>query len=111
VAVLNVDLLPNSSDTVVIGDRLFSLPIQVEGLEENELHVAQMDVDNGYSSDGHNMEGREDGPSNINGGRQGNRADSSIPSQPQGTSNNDKQVDCSVAEETGMKMLMLWKWE
>jgi hypothetical protein len=31
VAVLNVDLLPNSIDTIVIGDRLFSLPIQVEG--------------------------------------------------------------------------------
>jgi hypothetical protein len=33
VAVLNVDLLLNSIDTVVIGDRLFSLPIQVEGPE------------------------------------------------------------------------------
>jgi hypothetical protein len=31
VAVLNVDLLPNLIDTVVIGDRLYSLSIQVEG--------------------------------------------------------------------------------
>jgi hypothetical protein len=29
VAMLNVDLLPNMIDTVVIGDRLYSLPIQV----------------------------------------------------------------------------------
>jgi hypothetical protein len=31
VVVLNVHLLPDIIDTVVIGDRLFSLPIQVEG--------------------------------------------------------------------------------
>jgi hypothetical protein len=29
VPILNVDLLPNMIDTVVIGDRLYSLPIQV----------------------------------------------------------------------------------
>jgi hypothetical protein len=47
--VLIVDLLPNMIDTVVIGDRLFSLPIQVEGREENEEVEAQMDVDEGGS--------------------------------------------------------------
>jgi hypothetical protein len=47
VAVLNTDLLPNSIDTVVIGDRLFSLPIQAEGLEANEEHNNQMEVDDG----------------------------------------------------------------
>jgi hypothetical protein len=31
VAVLNVEFIPNSIDSVVIRDRLFSLPIQVEG--------------------------------------------------------------------------------
>jgi hypothetical protein len=45
VAVLNVDLLPNLIDTVVIGDRLYSLPIQVEGREDNEEVETQMDVD------------------------------------------------------------------
>jgi hypothetical protein len=35
VAVLNVDLLPNLIDTVVIGDRLYSLPIQVEGIRSS----------------------------------------------------------------------------
>jgi hypothetical protein len=47
VAVLNTDLLPNSIDTVVISDRLFSLPIQAEGLEANEEHNNQMEVDDG----------------------------------------------------------------
>jgi hypothetical protein len=47
VAVLNTDLLPNSIDTVFIGDRLFSLPIQAEGLEANEEHNNQMEVDDG----------------------------------------------------------------
>jgi hypothetical protein len=47
VAVLNVDLLPNLIDTVVIGDRLYSLPIQVEGREVNMELGTQMDVDGG----------------------------------------------------------------
>jgi hypothetical protein len=47
VAVLNVDLLPNSIDTVVIGDRIFSLSIQVEGVMGNEVHNNPMDVDEG----------------------------------------------------------------
>jgi hypothetical protein len=46
VVVLNVDLIPNMIDTVVIGDRLFSLPIQVEGRVANEDHEVQMDLDN-----------------------------------------------------------------
>jgi hypothetical protein len=47
VVVLNVDLIPNMIDTVVIGDRLFSLPIQVDGRVENEEHEVQMDLDEG----------------------------------------------------------------
>jgi hypothetical protein len=34
VVVLNVDLLSNIIDTVVIGDRMFSLLIQLEGLDD-----------------------------------------------------------------------------
>jgi hypothetical protein len=49
VVVLNVERLPTSIDMVVIGDRLFSFPIQVEGLQENGVHDAQMDVDDGNS--------------------------------------------------------------
>jgi hypothetical protein len=52
VVVLNVDLLPNSIDTVVIGDRLFSLPIQVEGPEGHEVHNNQMEIDEGNSGAG-----------------------------------------------------------
>jgi hypothetical protein len=40
VVVLNVDLLSNIIDTVVIGDRMFSLLIQLEGLDD----VAALDL-------------------------------------------------------------------
>jgi hypothetical protein len=36
VAVLNTDLLPDRIDTVVIGDWLYSLPIKVEGRDNDE---------------------------------------------------------------------------
>jgi hypothetical protein len=42
VAVLNVELLSNVIGTVVIGDRMFSLPIQVEGrgdVDPNDIHM------------------------------------------------------------------------
>jgi hypothetical protein len=66
VAILNLDLLPNSIDTVVIGDRLFSQPIQVEGVEVNEGQNNQMEVDDGdsgagNSGAGNNGEGRDNG--------------------------------------------------
>jgi hypothetical protein len=47
VVVINVDLHPNLIDTVVIGDRLYSLPIQVEGREVNMELGTQMDVEDG----------------------------------------------------------------
>jgi hypothetical protein len=55
VVVLNVDLIRNMIDTVVIGDSLFSLPIQVEGTVENEEHGVQIDLDEGAggSANGH----------------------------------------------------------
>jgi hypothetical protein len=53
VAVLNVDLLPNLIDTVVIGDMLFSLPIQVEGREDHEEAEGQMEVDDGGNDSAH----------------------------------------------------------
>jgi hypothetical protein len=45
--VLNVDLLPSNIDTVVIGDRLYSLPILVERQEDHEANDAHMEVDDG----------------------------------------------------------------
>jgi hypothetical protein len=42
VADLNVELLSNVIGTVVIGDRMFSLPIQVEGrgdVDPNDIHM------------------------------------------------------------------------
>jgi hypothetical protein len=46
------DLRPNLIDTMVIGDRLYSLPIQVEGKEENVEPGAQMDADDGANDKG-----------------------------------------------------------
>jgi hypothetical protein len=94
VAVLNVDLLPNSIDTVVIGDRLFSLRIQVEGFEVNEVHANQMEVDEGNSGAGHNMEGRDDGPSDSNASQgNGNKKNACSSPQHNNTSSADKQTD------------------
>jgi hypothetical protein len=53
VAVLSVDLLPNMIDTMVIGDRMFSLPIQVEGRDDNAERQELMDLDNGHDGAPH----------------------------------------------------------
>jgi hypothetical protein len=50
VVVLNVDLIPNMIDTVMTGDWLFSLPIQVKGQVENEEHEVQIDLDDGANN-------------------------------------------------------------
>jgi hypothetical protein len=94
VAVLNTDLLPNSIDTVIIGDRLFSLPIQVEGLEANEEHNNQMEVNDGdsgaaNSSAGNNGEGRDDGPKEGNASQATERDSGNAPQQSH-ISNADK---------------------
>jgi hypothetical protein len=95
---------------VVIGDRLFSQPIQVEGFKVNDIHASEMAVDDGNSSARHNIEGREDGRSDSNAsqnieGREdgrsdsnasqgkGKNSDSSSPSQLNDTSTNARQVD------------------
>jgi hypothetical protein len=52
VAVLNIDLLPSNIDTVVIGDRLYSVPILVEGHEDLEANDAHMEVDDGNNGAG-----------------------------------------------------------
>jgi hypothetical protein len=81
--VLNVDLIPNMIDTVMIGDRLFSLPIPVEGRVKNEEHEVQMDLDEG-AGDPVNGHGK---PSNPSG------------KSPQGTQKHDKP------EESSLKMI------
>jgi hypothetical protein len=86
VVVLNVDLLPNSMDTVVIGDKLFSLPIQVESPEGHEVHNNQMEIDEGNSGTGNSREGqREEGRDT---GPRGNNANN-------GNSNNESQYNAS----------------
>jgi hypothetical protein len=60
VAVLNMDLLPNSINTVVIRDRLFSLPTQVEQLDVEEHHDNQMEVDDGNGVAGQGEEKKDD---------------------------------------------------
>jgi hypothetical protein len=61
VAVLNVDLLPNVIDMVVIGDRLFSLPIQVEGRDDNVETGVHMDLDDGMNDDANADKATEEG--------------------------------------------------
>jgi hypothetical protein len=109
VAVLNVDLLPNSIDTVVIGDRLFSLPIQVEGFEVNNLHDNQMDLDEGNPRGEHSMEERNVGLGNNNSSHgKEKKSDSSGPSQQDGTASNDKHVDdMNTGEETSKEYRLL----
>jgi hypothetical protein len=72
VVVLNVDLIPNMINTVVIGDRLFSLPIQVEGREENEEEAAQMELDNVSNDKGNGVEESSGTRAPDNNGREGN---------------------------------------
>jgi hypothetical protein len=57
VAVLNVDLPPNSIDSVVIGDRLYSLPIVVESRDDEAEEENHMEVDNG--NNGANSSGKK----------------------------------------------------
>jgi hypothetical protein len=57
VPVLDVNLLPNAIDSVVIGDRLFTLPIQVEG-RDDPAQDENMEVDN--NNDGHEDESEKD---------------------------------------------------
>jgi hypothetical protein len=69
------DLLPDMIDMVVIGDRLFSLPIQVEGREGNEEAGVQMELDNGSNERGNgadeSSETREPGNNDRKGHDQG----------------------------------------
>jgi hypothetical protein len=89
---------------LVIGDRLFSLPIQVEGFELNGIHATQMDIDDGNLGGGHNMEGREDGSSTNNASQgKGKNADSSSPSQLNSMSSNTKQLDDTHAGEKNLE--------
>jgi hypothetical protein len=94
VTVLNVDLLLNSIDTVVIRDRLFSLPIQVEGPKGHEVHNNQMEVDErnsgvGNSGDGHREEGRDSGPWGDNASK-GNEENSNT--EPQHSTSKDNKL-------------------
>jgi hypothetical protein len=103
VAVLNVDLLPNSIDTAVIGDRLFTLPIQVEGLEVNNLHGNQMDLDEGNAGGDRSMEERNASQGNVNPSQgKGNKPNSGGPSQQDGAPSRDKRVvDMGVVVQHG----------
>jgi hypothetical protein len=103
VSVLNVDLLPNSIDTAVIGDRLFTLPIQVEGLEVNNLHGNQMDLDEGNAGGDRSMEERNASQGNVNPSQgKGNKPNSGGPSQQDGAPSRDKRVvDMGVVVQHG----------
>jgi hypothetical protein len=68
VAVLNVDILPDKIDTVVIGDRLYSLPIKVEGRDDDTVVDAQMEIEDGSSGAGQGAGNENAEPSNKEAG-------------------------------------------
>jgi hypothetical protein len=94
VAILNVDILPNRIDSVVIGDRLYSLPIQVEGRGEQVAQENQMDVDHGNHGVGSSKENKEgdkgDGNSRYMKEKEQNIDESN---QPEESSPKGKQTD------------------
>jgi hypothetical protein len=104
VAVLNVDLLPNMIDTVVIGDILYSLPIQVEVLDDNEEHEEKMDMDDGHTGaargGGENNETDPNDKKTPQEKEQKNNADGSSHNSNQ--SQNGKQVADQIQKEAAM---------
>jgi hypothetical protein len=100
VVVLNPDLIPNMIDTVVIGDRLFSLPIQVEGRVENEEHNLQMNLD-----DGANNSGNGDNPGGLNdrnANRPQNPANTGGSGQDKSNNSGEKQGNVLSKERAGV---------
>jgi hypothetical protein len=101
VAVLNVDFLPNRIDTVVIGDRLFPLPIPVEGRDDEAPHVGHMDVDDGNSDAGQGEEKKDDESSEGKTGQIKEKMQKEAGStQHISSSCNGKQVEKETATQT-----------
>jgi hypothetical protein len=62
--VLDVNLLPNQIEYVVVGDRLFTLPIQVEG-RDDVPRDQNMEVDNNNDGTGGSGEQEEHEPMQL----------------------------------------------
>jgi hypothetical protein len=101
VAVLNVDFLPNRIDTVVIRDKLFPLPIPVEGRDDEAPHVGHMDVDDGNSDAGQGEEKKDDESSEGKTGQIKEKMQKEAGStQHISSSCNGKQVEKETATQT-----------
>jgi hypothetical protein len=104
VVVLSVDLLPNSIDSVIIGDRLYTLPIHVEGRDEVDIHAHHMEVDdgnNGVEGSGE-QEQREtrDSPNNSTQEKEQGRENSTQDKHPDRDNQpSDLEVQGVIAEE------------
>jgi hypothetical protein len=81
VAVLDVNLLPNKIEYVVIGDRLFTLPIQVEGRDDAPPDQ-HMEVDNSNDENGGSGEMKELEPNNEQLEQSGQGNNGTASSQP-----------------------------
>jgi hypothetical protein len=99
VAVLNVDLLSNLIDTVVIGDKLFSLLIQVEGREDHEEAEAQMEVDGG-GNDGAHGNGNSTKAKGTNDNNRENNNQASCSGQKKNSVNGGKNCSGASKEES-----------
>jgi hypothetical protein len=103
VDVLSV-LLPNNIDSVVIDDRLYTLPIYVEGRDEVEIHVNHMEVDNG-NNDAEGNGGQEqheirDSPNNSMQEKEQGREKSTQDKHPNRDNQpSDLEVQGVIAEE------------
>jgi hypothetical protein len=93
VAVLNVDILPDKIDTVVIGDRLYSLPIKVEGRDDEAAVDAQMELEDGSSGAGKGAGNENAEPGNKEAGQESEKNRSTIgPTQHSNNQNYGKQM-------------------
>jgi hypothetical protein len=99
VAVLNVDLLPNSIDSVVIGDRLFTLPIQVEGRNDDIAHDFHMEVDHGNNDDSQGEKKNDNEPNDDRPGYVKEKMQKEVGTSQYNSSSNGKQVKKPIAAQ------------
>jgi hypothetical protein len=102
VAVLNTNLLPDRIDTVAIGDRLYSLPIKVEGCDNDEGGDAHMELDDGSNGAGHHGDNTNENSSDKGSGpvTQQNTSSNGTPQHSNGQTSGKQVVENLEARRT-----------
>jgi hypothetical protein len=114
VTVLSVDLLPNSIDSVVIGDRLYTLLIHMEGRDEAEAHANPIEVDDGNNdvegSGGQKQRETSDSPNNSTQEKEQGREKFNQDKYPdRGNQPNDLEAQGVIVEELNGPLTCLSK--